>query len=91
VYDIERDAQKLDKGGGEDLVYRNLLADHLGAPKRPENDDQEAERSSDDSGEGASISGDESGEGVSFEKGPPRGRRFEDKDEKKVSRRHILW
>ncbi|KFA65763.1 hypothetical protein S40285_07090 [Stachybotrys chlorohalonatus IBT 40285] len=89
VYDIERDAQKLDKGGGEDLVYRNLLADHLGAPKRPENDDQEAEGSSDDSGEGASISGDESGEGVSFEKGPPRGRRFEDKDEKKQHKQAV--
>ena len=88
VYDIEKDGQKLGKGEGGDLVYSNLLADQVVQPK-PKADDEASEEgseedSSDESGEGAELSG-ASGDESRFDKGPPRGRRFEDKDEKKVS------
>ncbi|KAF4511535.1 hypothetical protein G6O67_003320 [Ophiocordyceps sinensis] len=95
VYDMEKDAQKLTRGEGEDLVYRNLLADQVvAAPPRPEDakavngeqsTDDTSDDSSDDSGSesGAALSGDGGDDDSRFEKGPPRGRRFEDKEEKK--------
>lgn len=84
VYDIEKDAQKVTQGEGNDLVYSNLLADQVIAPKKDSEDGEEEQGSTSDSDdEGASLSGDSNDE-ANFEKGPPRGRRFEDKDEKKV-------
>lgn len=83
VYDIEKDAQKVTQGEGNDLVYSNLLADQVIAPKKDGEDGEEEQASTSDSDEGASLSGDSNDE-ANFEKGPPRGRRFEDKDEKKV-------
>jgi RIO kinase 1 len=92
VYDIERDADKIGKGEGQDLVYRSLLAEKVvnsgeqeySGVKLPGNDDNEDGNgdelhSSADSGSG----GDEDG---LFDKKTPRGKRFEDKDAKKVSR-----
>ena len=81
VYDIERDAEMVNKGDKEELVYQALLADKVVGTK-PTSDggveiDESEEESSDD--------GESSGE--RFEKtGPPRGKRFVDKDAKKVSR-----
>lgn len=83
VYDIEKDAQRVGKGEGNDLVYSNLLADQVIAPKADEADNEEG--SDDESDDGASLdSDDESNDESKFDKGPPRGRRFEDKEEKKV-------
>ncbi|CEJ82122.1 Putative Serine/threonine-protein kinase RIO1 [[Torrubiella] hemipterigena] len=89
VYDIEKDAQRVKQGQGKDLVYHNLLADQVvkdGNKKDGEDaeEDKEDEGSDDsDSDDGASLdSGSEVDESL-FEKGTPRGRRFEDKDEKK--------
>jgi RIO kinase 1 len=89
VYDIEKDVQKLNKGQGEDLVYRNLLADQVVLPKegKDEEEDDGTEGSEDesDSGDGAPLDSDEDSNDESrFEKGIPRGRKFQDKDEKKV-------
>lgn len=85
VYDIEKDAQKVNQGQGNDLVYSNLLADQVIAPKKTEDADEEEGSTSDTDGEGASLDDDdESNDESRFEKGTPRGRRFEDKDEKKV-------
>lgn len=83
VYDIEKDAQKLGQGQGDDLVYRNLLADTVVNKK---DDGAEEDESASGSDGGASVdSEDDSEEDESrFEKGKPRGKRFEDKDEKKV-------
>jgi RIO kinase 1 len=81
VYNMEKDAQKLSQGEGGDLVYKNLLADQVVQPK--EGDDAEDD-SEDESGSGVSLSDSESGDESRFEKGTPRGRKFEDKDEKKV-------
>ncbi|KAK8122597.1 RIO kinase 1 [Apiospora sp. TS-2023a] len=83
VYDIEKDARKIDAGEGDKLVYRNLLADQAVTSKQAENaqdEDAETSDSDEESGDGAALdSGDES----RFEKGRPRGKRFVDKDEKK--------
>ncbi|KAH8909860.1 atypical/RIO/RIO1 protein kinase [Coniochaeta sp. PMI_546] len=83
VYDIEKDAQRLGQGQGEDLVYRNLLADQVVGPKEEKEGGEE--ESEDGSGEGASLDGDESEDDESrFEKGTPRGKRFVDKDDKRA-------
>jgi RIO kinase 1 len=84
VYDIERDAERVKKGGRDDLVYKDLLADKLS----PADDTNSGSSSEDDEGAGASVSGDDEGDSDDesrFEKGTPRGKRFEDKDAKKVS------
>lgn len=81
VYDIEKDARRIGEGGGEDLVYRNLLADQVVVSKK----DGEEEESEDGSDEGASLDSDESEDDESrFEKGTPRGKRFVDKNDKKA-------
>ncbi len=85
VYDIERDAEKVGKGQKEDLVYRNLLADKVPMSSGNEADaeDTMGGSSSHASEDGASGS-DESDDESRFEKGTPRGKRFEDKEAKKV-------
>jgi RIO kinase 1 len=87
VYDFERDAEKVGRGHIDDLVYRNLLADKVPMSSGNEADGEE------DTG-GASLGTDtESAEGSDgededdesrFDKGTPRGKRFEDKEAKKV-------
>lgn len=86
VYDIEADGQKLGTGEGDSLVYRNLLADQVVVSKDEKTATDEAAQGSagsdDESDDGASLdgSGSESAEGD----GRPRGKRFLDKDEKRV-------
>lgn len=83
VYDIEKDARKIDAGEGDKLVYRNLLADQAVVPKQDEDAQEEDDESGseDESGDGAAL---ESGDESAFAKGRPRGKRFIDSDEKKV-------
>jgi RIO kinase 1 len=77
VYDVERDAEKVGKEGASVLVYANLLADKTeikdadGTASETEGEVEESEDSEDDESR--------------FEKGTPRGKRFEDKEQKKVS------
>ncbi|KAM7183265.1 putative serine threonine-protein kinase [Naviculisporaceae sp. PSN 640] len=84
VYDIEKDARKLDAGKGDELVYKNLLADQVVTEKATEEEGGEEDSGS---GDGASVDdgSDDSSEVDQsiFEKGRPRGRKFDDKDEKK--------
>jgi RIO kinase 1 len=91
VYDIERDAEKVSKGGQDSLVYKNLLADKI-VPAVTETTNVTASHSSDQS------SGDENDDGSSsedsddesrFEKGTPRGKRFEDKDAKREHKKAV--
>ena len=89
VYDVERDAEKLQSGLGDDLVYRELLADKVtpgGVPIRPTVD------GSDVSG-GDSVSGDSDDDSNSendpFAKKAPRGKRFEDKEAKREHKRLV--
>ncbi|KAI6092524.1 Serine/threonine-protein kinase Rio1 [Hypoxylon rubiginosum] len=80
VYDIEKDAEKIGEGEGDKLVYRNLLADQVVSKTAAEE-----QSSGDESDEGAALdSQDGSDDDESkFEKGTPRGKRFQDKEEKK--------
>jgi RIO kinase 1 len=88
VYDVERDAARVQKGEGDDLVYRALLAN-----KTANNDnDDEAEN-------GSNAEGSESEEYDSDdpdrprrkrnEGERPRGKRFEDKDTKKEHKKAV--
>lgn len=86
VYDVEADGQKIGAGQGDSLVYRNLLADQVVLPQDEKAGDGEtegSEGSDDESDEGAALD-DESDSGETD--GRPRGKRFQDKEEKKVSR-----
>ncbi|TLD19709.1 hypothetical protein PspLS_09646 [Pyricularia sp. CBS 133598] len=88
VYDIEKDAQKLGQGQGDDLVYRNLLADTVINKK---DDGAEEDESASGSDGGASVDSEDDSEEDEgrFEKGKPRGKRFEDKDEKKEHKQAV--
>jgi len=84
VYDIERDAEAVGKGQKDDLIYRNLLADRVPmSGNEADNEDTMGEstpRASEEDETGSEDSDYES----RFEKGTPRGKRFEDKDTKRV-------
>lgn len=84
VYDIERDAEKIGKGQKGDLIYRNLLADKVPMSSGNEADGEDTGGASlgseSDGGSNDSETDDES----RFEKGTPRGKKFEDKDTKRV-------
>ncbi|KAI5465316.1 RIO1 family-domain-containing protein [Mariannaea sp. PMI_226] len=90
VYDVEKDAQKVGKGEGNELVYKNLLADQVVEPKGADEEGSESDASEDgEDADGASLGSDESGDESRFEKGRPRGRKFEDKDEKKQHKQAV--
>lgn len=89
VYDIEKDANRVRMGEGKDLVYSNLLAEQLTKDKEEKADGSDSDSDSD---AGADLDSDDSEVDQSlFDKGPPRGRKFEDKDEKKVSLTMKRW
>ena len=85
VYDFERDAERVGKGQVDDLVYRNLLADKVPLSSGNEADGEDTGGASPEteteSGEGSDEDDDDESR---FEKGTPRGKRFEDKETKKV-------
>lgn len=93
VYDVERDVDQVGKGGQEDLVYRDLLADkviskvnqnHDMAPDTPaQADDAQSQSSSEEGG----SQGEESTDPSAPRK--PRGKRFEDKDAKKDHKKQV--
>lgn len=97
VYDVERDAEQVGKGGKDDLVYRDLLADKIQtrAALTPGAADASAvqvnsDEDGDDTGSQESASGNDSDDGTDlFAKKPPRGKRFEDKDLKKEHKKQI--
>ncbi|KAK6519618.1 protein kinase rio1 [Arthrobotrys megalospora] len=85
VYDVERDAEVVEKGGKDKLVYKHLLVDgkkvHPDEEEESEDDGEEQDEEKDDDDE---SSVDES----QFNK-TPRGRKHEDKDEKKAHKQKI--
>lgn len=81
VYDIERDAELLGKGEGDQLVYQGLLADKVGARDDDEDDNEDLSESED--------SDDSSVDQALFEKGTPRGKRNMDKDAKKEHKQAV--
>ncbi|KAF3000358.1 protein kinase rio1 [Neopestalotiopsis sp. 37M] len=89
VYDIEKDAQKIGAGEGDQLVYKNLLADQAVAPGTTPAEDEATNSEGDDDEEGAALDSDGSEDESRFEKGTPRGKRFIDKEEKKSHKQAV--
>lgn len=86
VYDFERDAERVGRGQGDDLVYRNLLADKVPMSSGNEADGEDTGGASlGTESESADGSDEDDDDENRFEKGTPRGKRFEDKESKKVS------
>ncbi|KAI9672670.1 MAG: protein kinase rio1 [Alyxoria varia] len=87
VYDIERDAEKVNRGEAAELVYHSLLAPSIangnsrdatnGAPSAAAEDDDESDRSDSDP--------DTQDEGQQ----QPRGKRFQDKEVKKEHKQQV--
>ncbi len=88
VYDIERDAEKVSKGGQDSLVYKNLLADKIvpSVDEASTNGDADADHDGTSSDEHESSDTDDESR---FEKGTPRGKRFEDKDAKREHKKAV--
>lgn len=89
VYDIERDVGEVARGGQDNLVYRDLLAEKL-APEVQMADEEEPANVTEDHSQRSS---DNEGEGDNdidpFAKKAPRGKRFEDKDAKKDHKKQV--
>lgn len=85
VYDIERDAERVNRGEGDDLIYKALLANKTTEETVTNvGSDGEALDESTDSDSGEGSDADEDGEWVERpDNERPRGKRFEDKDSKK--------
>ena len=89
VYDIERDAGEVARGGQDNLVYRDLLAEKL-APEVLVAEEGESVNDLEDDRQASSS--DESGSDNDvdpFAKKTPRGKRFEDKDAKKEHKKQV--
>ena len=96
VYDIERDTEQIGRGGENDLVYRDLLADKLGIKDDTTGGEVDASsirssdnRGSDSNGEGPESKSDDENDPELFAAKPPRGKRFEDKDAKKEHKKQV--
>ena len=88
VYDIERDAGEVAKGGQDNLVYRDLLAEKL-APEVPVADERKSINVLEDDTQDFSSDEAESDNDDPFAKKTPRGKRFEDKDAKKEHKKQV--
>ena len=90
VYDVERDAEHVGRGGKEDLVYKDLLADQLGTNHTVtvSGKAEQVASSNDSNSEGSSSGGDDDREAL-FAAKEPRGKRFEDKEVKKEHKKQV--
>ena len=93
VYDVERDAEQVGRGGQDDLVYRDLLADKVTSniSKEPGGTTEipGAGSSDKENGSGSESDGSATDNEDLFAKKTPRGKRFEDKDAKKEHKKQI--
>ena len=91
VYDIERDVEKMKLGEGESLIYKDLLAQN--DPKGEDAEEQDLSSDEEEGSEESEVELDEKGEPVRRrrrnEGERPRGKRFEDKDEKKAHKAQV--
>ncbi|KAK5103099.1 Serine/threonine-protein kinase rio1 [Lithohypha guttulata] len=93
VYDAERDSQHVTKQGRDALVYKDLLADTKDnndntALPAPEDQDAADNQSASDSEVNTDATAD-SDEEDDDNPGRPRGKRFQDKDEKKAHKQAV--
>ncbi|KAI4225122.1 MAG: hypothetical protein L6R36_004142 [Xanthoria steineri] len=93
VYDVERDVDHINRGGQEDLVYRDLLADKVISDAVQNADNTAPINDSDDDapsrGSEAGGSDDDDEDSDPFAKKQPRGKRFEDKDARKDHKKQV--
>ncbi|KAL9018314.1 MAG: hypothetical protein Q9180_008730, partial [Flavoplaca navasiana] len=93
VYDVERDVDHINRGGQEDLVYRDLLADKVISEAAQDAANIAPANKSDDDfssrGSEAGGSDEDDDESDPFAKKQPRGKRFEDKDSKKDHKKQV--
>lgn len=88
VFDVERDVARVLRGEGKDLIYADITGvasihkkgEKAIAEEEDEDDDEDDEDEGSQEGDSDDESGDEDGEKAQR----PRGKKFEDKDEKKV-------
>ncbi|KAL8951825.1 MAG: hypothetical protein Q9183_007433, partial [Haloplaca sp. 2 TL-2023] len=96
VYDVERDVDQIGKGGQDDLVYRDLLADKViseAAQQADTNGVDSARTGENDTqsnqGSDAGSPTQEEDDSDAFSKKQPRGKRFEDKETKKDHKKQV--
>lgn len=89
VYDVERDVGEVAKGGQDNLIYRDLLAEKL-APEVPVMDEGESANALEENSQDSSTNeGEGDDDADPFAKKAPRGKRFEDKDAKKDHKKQV--
>ena len=84
VYDVERDVDQVQRGEGDSLIYRALLANKTTEEDAIAEADGEVDEGSSE-GDGS----EEHSDRFSDEDKRPRGHRFEDKDEKKARKQQV--
>ena len=89
VYDVERDAGEVAKGGQDNLIYRDLLAEKLSPDHPGTQRPSYVEASEESEQESSDAEGDSVKDEDPFAKREPRGKRFEDKETKKEHKRQV--
>lgn len=92
VYDIERDAEKIGQGQGDELVYRDLLAGSVSQPEVKTSaldGETDVDGTSDDGKEDDEEEESEDVEKEEWDEAQPRGKRFEDKEAKKAHKQAV--
>lgn len=85
VYDVERDAEKVGRGEGEELIYKNLLTSKTeGAAEKQDNDDDLSEDEDDSEADSEAEEWGQGERGFEEREKTPRGKKHEDKEAKKV-------
>lgn len=91
VYDVERDAERVNRGEGGDLIYQALLANKVSEQDVDGEDDGDDADSTGTDSEGSEeddLAAERRAKRHDDDK-PPRGKRFEDKDVKKEHKQKI--
>lgn len=88
VYDIERDAELLNAGNRDDLIYKGLLADKLATPT-PDSAHAAAHANSSEASDSGSQDSDSDDDESRFEKGTPRGKKNMDHEAKVAHKKSI--
>ena len=89
VYDVERDAGEVAKGGQDNLVYRDLLAGKLPPEVAIADEGKPINDLEDDARNSSSDEAESDNDVDPFAKKTPRGKRFEDKDAKKEHKKQV--
>jgi RIO kinase 1 len=89
VYDVERDAEKYGKGEGDELIYQALLAKKDIQTVVPDNAIDQLRDLSSDEEDGDDSDSEERDREWTEKSSTPRGKRFQDKDEKKNHKQQV--